>query len=65
MDAYLPDDVVETLHFPLLKQLGLEAVKISTNALRSLIIACPVLEYLLINGYVSCVRIITSICMGT
>ncbi|GJN00132.1 hypothetical protein PR202_ga17295 [Eleusine coracana subsp. coracana] len=55
--CHLQDDVVGTLQFPQLKQLGLGFVKASPGALRSLITGCPVLEYLLLNGGFSCLRI--------
>ncbi|GJN29120.1 hypothetical protein PR202_gb17313 [Eleusine coracana subsp. coracana] len=48
--CHLQDDVVGTLQFPQLKQLGLGFVKASRGALRSLIAGCPVLEHLLLNG---------------
>ncbi|TVU02491.1 hypothetical protein EJB05_52012, partial [Eragrostis curvula] len=48
--CHLPDSVVETLHFPQLKQLGIGYVNISAGALHSLIAGSPVLEYLLLNG---------------
>ncbi|TVT98430.1 hypothetical protein EJB05_56258, partial [Eragrostis curvula] len=68
-ECHLPDDVVETLHFPQLKQLKLGSVKISDGALHSLIAGgCPVLECLLLDGGY-CIRInspnITSIGMGS
>ncbi|TVU11804.1 hypothetical protein EJB05_45408, partial [Eragrostis curvula] len=56
--CHLPDDVVETLHFPQLKQLGLGFIEISNGALNRLIAGCPVLEYLLLNsGYFEGIRI--------
>ncbi|XP_044985886.1 F-box protein At5g03100-like [Hordeum vulgare subsp. vulgare] len=45
----LTDGTVQGLHFPLLKQLGLELVSISECSLHSLIAGCPVLECLLIS----------------
>lgn len=45
----LPDSTVQGIHFPLLKQLGLEFVCISECSLRSLIASCPALESLLIH----------------
>lgn len=41
--------MAETLHFPQLRQLGLERLEISDTALNSIIAGCPVLEYLLID----------------
>ncbi|KAM3272403.1 hypothetical protein ACQJBY_042509 [Aegilops geniculata] len=45
----LPDSTVQGIHFPLLKQLGLEFVCISECSLHSLIASCPALESLLIH----------------
>ncbi|XP_048529684.1 putative FBD-associated F-box protein At5g56390 [Triticum urartu] len=46
----LPDDIVQGLHFPLLKQLGLDSVRITEFSLDSLIAGCtPALECLLID----------------
>ncbi|XP_047047646.1 FBD-associated F-box protein At5g22730-like [Lolium rigidum] len=54
----LPDDIVQGLHFPLLKQLGLETVTISELALHNLIAAnAPALECLLINKCVGLRRV--------
>ncbi|KAI4987159.1 F-box/FBD/LRR-repeat protein At3g26920-like [Hordeum vulgare subsp. vulgare] len=55
----LPDSTVQGIHFPLLKQLGLEFVCISECSLHSLIAGCPTLESLLIHrsfGFL-CIRI--------
>jgi hypothetical protein len=45
----LPDSTVQGLHFPLLKQLGLELVSISECSLHTMLAGCPALECLLIN----------------
>ncbi|CAM0949260.1 unnamed protein product [Alopecurus aequalis] len=65
----LPDSIVQGLHFPLLKQLGLELVSISECSLHGSIAGCPVLECFLINhgfGF-RCLRInsltLRSICV--
>ncbi|KAG2610375.1 F-box/LRR-repeat protein At3g26922-like [Panicum virgatum] len=42
--------IAETLHFPQLKQLGLERLDISDTALNSIIAGCPILEDLLIDN---------------
>ncbi|XP_073355528.1 uncharacterized protein [Aegilops tauschii subsp. strangulata] len=44
----LPDAAVQGLHFPQLKQLGLECVHVSESSLHRLIAGCPALEFLLI-----------------
>ncbi|CAM0949274.1 unnamed protein product [Alopecurus aequalis] len=46
----IPDDVVQGLNFPNLKQLALEYIRISEPSLESLIARCPVLEGLLIHS---------------
>uniref|UniRef100_A0ACD5XMD2 Uncharacterized protein n=1 Tax=Avena sativa TaxID=4498 RepID=A0ACD5XMD2_AVESA len=55
----LPDSTVQGLHFPLLKQLGLELVSISESSLHGLIAGCPALDCLLIkHGFgFHCLRI--------
>ncbi|KAM3212293.1 hypothetical protein ACQJBY_065399 [Aegilops geniculata] len=55
----LPDGILETLHFPQLKQLTLEGVSISEGSLYSFVAACPVLESMLISRSIgfSCIRI--------
>jgi len=58
----LPDGLVEGIHFPNLKQLGLEYVNISEGSLHAMISSCPVLECLLLHlsfGF-SCLRISSS-----
>ena len=58
----LPDGLVEGIHFPNLKQLGLEYVSISEGSLHAMISSCPVLECLLLHlsfGF-SCLRISSS-----
>ncbi|XP_044378681.1 F-box/FBD/LRR-repeat protein At1g51370-like [Triticum aestivum] len=55
----LPDGIIQGLHFPLLKQLGLHYVSISECSLHSLIASCRALECLLIlhsTGF-GCLRI--------
>uniref|UniRef100_A0ACD5WVT9 Uncharacterized protein n=1 Tax=Avena sativa TaxID=4498 RepID=A0ACD5WVT9_AVESA len=55
----LTDGISETLHFPQLKQLTLEQVRISEGSLHRVIAGCPVLEYMLLDtssGF-NCVRI--------
>ncbi|XP_066382839.1 F-box protein At4g09920-like [Miscanthus floridulus] len=67
----LPDSSVEGIHFPHLKQLGLENVSLSEGSLHTMISSCPVLECLLLNGIfgVGCLRIssntLRSIGVGT
>ncbi|CAM0880655.1 unnamed protein product [Alopecurus aequalis] len=46
----IPDDVVQGLNFPNLKQLALEYIGISEPSLQSLIAGCPVLDGLLIHS---------------
>jgi hypothetical protein len=46
----LPDDTMLGLHFPLLKHLGLEGVRISELSLQRLIDGCPAMESLLIHA---------------
>uniref|UniRef100_A0ACD5WD19 Uncharacterized protein n=1 Tax=Avena sativa TaxID=4498 RepID=A0ACD5WD19_AVESA len=55
----LSDSTVQALHFPLLKQLGIEYVSISECSLHSMIASCPVLECLFIRHAVGfrCIRI--------
>jgi hypothetical protein len=55
----LPDSSVEGIHFPHLKQLGLENVSFSEGSLHTMISSCPVLECLLLNGIfgVGCLQI--------
>uniref|UniRef100_A0A0A9HQ34 Uncharacterized protein n=1 Tax=Arundo donax TaxID=35708 RepID=A0A0A9HQ34_ARUDO len=48
--CHLLDGTIEMLHFPQLRQLGLEHVDISESCLHSFIAGCPVLEYLLLKG---------------
>ncbi|KAM0888318.1 hypothetical protein ACQ4PT_028431 [Festuca glaucescens] len=43
------NSTVQPLHFPLLKQLGVEHVSVSEGSLHSLIASCPVLECLFIK----------------
>ena len=48
----LTDDIAQGLHFPRLKQLGLECVHVSERSLHGshgLIAGCPVLEFLLVQ----------------
>jgi hypothetical protein len=45
----LLDSSVEGIHFPYLKQLGLEDVSISEGSLQTIISSCPVLECLLLK----------------
>ncbi|XP_044432150.1 putative F-box/LRR-repeat protein At5g02700, partial [Triticum aestivum] len=54
-----PDSIVQTLHFPQLKQLALEEVSISEGSLQSVIAGCPVLESMLLNHCIGfgCIRI--------
>ncbi|XP_066325445.1 F-box/FBD/LRR-repeat protein At1g51370-like isoform X1 [Miscanthus floridulus] len=67
----LPDSSVEGIHFPHLKQLGLENVSFSEGSLHTMISSCPVLECLLLNDIfgVGCLRIssntLRSIGVGT
>jgi len=53
---------VEGIHFPHLKQLGLEDVSISEGSLHTIISSCPVLECLLLRDIfgVGCLRISSS-----
>ena len=66
----LMDSSVEGIHFPYLKQLGLEDVSISEGSLHTIISSCPVLECLLLRDIfgVGCLRIssnsLTSIGVG-
>jgi hypothetical protein len=55
----LPDSSVEGIHFPFLKQLGLEGVSISEGSLHTIISSFPVLECLLLKDSfgVGCLRI--------
>jgi hypothetical protein len=55
----LPDSSVEGVHFPFLKQLGLEGVSISEGSLHTIISSFPVLECLLLKDSfgVGCLRI--------
>uniref|UniRef100_A0ACD5UH69 Uncharacterized protein n=1 Tax=Avena sativa TaxID=4498 RepID=A0ACD5UH69_AVESA len=55
----LPDGISDTLHFPQLKQLTLEQVRISEGSLHRIIAGCPVLECMLLdsNSGFNCVRI--------
>ena len=55
----LPDSSVEGIHFPYLKQLGLEDVSISEGSLHTVISSCPVLECLLLKDIfgVGCLQI--------
>uniref|UniRef100_A0A0D9VEE3 F-box/LRR-repeat protein 15/At3g58940/PEG3-like LRR domain-containing protein n=1 Tax=Leersia perrieri TaxID=77586 RepID=A0A0D9VEE3_9ORYZ len=59
--CHLPDTMVQTLHFPQLKYLGLEDVTISEGSLHSMIASscCPVLECLLLvrSVHFRCLRI--------
>jgi hypothetical protein len=58
----ISSSTVQALHFPLLKQLGIDNVSISECALHSLIASCPVLECLFVksaDGF-SCIRINSS-----
>ncbi|CAD6220328.1 unnamed protein product [Miscanthus lutarioriparius] len=56
------DSSVEGIHFPHLKQLGLEDVSISEGSLHTIISSCPVLECLLLKDIfgVGCLRISSS-----
>ena len=58
----LLDSSVEGIHFPHLKQLGLEDVSISEGSLHTIISSCPVLECLLLRDIfgVGCLRISSS-----
>ncbi|CAM0949221.1 unnamed protein product [Alopecurus aequalis] len=55
----LSDSIVQALHFPLLKHLGIDNVSISECSLHSMIASCPVLECLFIKRAVgfNCIRI--------
>ncbi|CAN6164375.1 unnamed protein product [Urochloa humidicola] len=44
------DSMVEKIHFPQLRELGLDCVAISDDALHSIIAGCPHLEYLLLKA---------------
>ncbi|CAN6201885.1 unnamed protein product [Urochloa humidicola] len=48
--CHLMDSMVEKIHFPQLRQLGLDGVKISDAALHSIKAGCPRLEHLLFRG---------------
>ncbi|CAN6178545.1 unnamed protein product [Urochloa humidicola] len=65
----LLDSMVEKIHFPQVRQLELDRVKISDGALHIIIAGCPSLEHLLFSGCIGlvCPRInspsVRSICM--
>nr|XP_034580749.1 uncharacterized protein LOC117844084 [Setaria viridis] len=47
--CHILEGIVEALHFPQLRELALDSVRISDDSLQSIIAGSPVLEYLLIS----------------